>query len=49
MMIAEFSIKCGISDFMVIPMVCIFGIIAFSHLGLDMLPEITCPAVPIMP
>jgi multidrug efflux pump subunit AcrB len=49
MLIAEFSIKCLISDFMVIPVVCIFWIIAFSRLELDMLPEIKCPAIPIMP
>jgi len=45
MTIPEFSIKRRITVFMVILIVCIFGIIAFSRLGLDMLPEIEYPVV----
>jgi HAE1 family hydrophobic/amphiphilic exporter-1 len=48
MTIPEFSIKRRITVFMVILIVCIFGIIAFSRLGLDMLPELEYPVVSVI-
>lgn len=48
MTIPEFSIKRRITVFMVILIVTIFGIIAFSRLGLDMLPELEYPVVSVI-
>lgn len=48
MTIPEFSIKRRITVFMVILIVCIFGIIAFFRLGLDMLPELEYPVVSVI-
>jgi HAE1 family hydrophobic/amphiphilic exporter-1 len=48
MTIPEFSIKRRITVFMVILIVCIFGIIAFSRLGLDMLPELEYPVATLL-
>ena len=48
MTIPEFSIKRRITVFMVILIVCIFGIIAFFRLRLDMLHELEYPVVSVM-
>ncbi|MBU2227010.1 MAG: efflux RND transporter permease subunit [Proteobacteria bacterium] len=48
MTIPEFSIKRRITVFMVILIVTIFGVIAFSRLGLDMLPELEYPVVSVI-
>jgi len=48
MTIPEFSIKRRITVFMVILIVAIFGVIASSRLGLDMLPELEYPVVSVV-
>lgn len=48
MTIPEFSIKRWITVFMVVLIITIFGIIAFSRLGLDMLPELEYPVVSVI-